>query len=679
MVNEEEEQYYQNYDKAHPAAFGYEQPTKQIPQNMYQSTPMHPGAYPPNRYSQAESTYGQPLNPYAGRGEEKELAGYSEQIMSSAGMPPYMTNQSMYNPNYPTNIPQDPYGYKPFPVDPKASLFNPNLSMNIPPNLLYPNQYTPQPLYASNTFGTDPNMSLYHQKEFQPLQDPYAVDPFSSPNRAEVDFMSEKLTKVQQMYDTLKKEYDEQKKFYDEALEARTNQLEEAENEVEKVKGELELAKKTEIDLKAKHESLKFDNEMLGKRIETTSQDKTNASQREEGLLKQLDEVNSALKQKESVIEQKVDENFGLKQNIDRMKGEADKARKRIEGLEDMLRGKDAEIAEMEREIGSCKGEINAMANKEKGLLRENDAIKNELNALKSQLHTEKERNEHLFRDLNGIKEALSQSQNREQSSRNAHESVKRELEATKNQLTQANSYIQSQDSTFRNLQRDYDMIKSTNMDLKSQLEQAKMQANYAQQQMAYQPPPTQYRPPPQFETFNQYKSPPQFNYAPPATQEQAYPAAPSYQPKHEYKTDFEQNTPPKLREQSWESESGSYKSYKEPSRYDSPPKEEYKAPPKLRSSYTEDPSESKYQSQALDFQPKGQGAGVEQAYQTKIHHSQSTMGSLLTWGDQEKQSQGRPTQPKPQRQPIEIEETQKFQPPPRSAARSGQEQPTQW
>lgn len=75
---------------------------------------------------------------------------------------------------------------------------------------------------------------------------------------------------------------------------------------------------------------------MLSKRIETTSQDKTNASQREEGLLKQLDELNTALKQKESVIEQKVDENFVLKQTIDSMRTENDKNKKKIMSLEDL-------------------------------------------------------------------------------------------------------------------------------------------------------------------------------------------------------------------------------------------------------------------------------------------------------------------------------------------------------
>lgn len=88
--------------------------------------------------------------------------------------------------------------------------------------------------------------------------------------------------------------------------------------------------------MKAKNESIKFDNEMLNKRIETTNQDKSNASQREEGLLSQLDELSTALKQKESIIEQKVDDNFGLKQTIDSFKNEVEKARKRIETLEDL-------------------------------------------------------------------------------------------------------------------------------------------------------------------------------------------------------------------------------------------------------------------------------------------------------------------------------------------------------
>lgn len=76
---------------------------------------------------------------------------------------------------------------------------------------------------------------------------------------------------------------------------------------------------------------------MLTKRIEATSQDNTNASQREEQLLKQVDEINTALKQKESVINQKVDENFELKQNVDSLKFEKEKHTKKISFLEDLL------------------------------------------------------------------------------------------------------------------------------------------------------------------------------------------------------------------------------------------------------------------------------------------------------------------------------------------------------
>jgi hypothetical protein len=40
--------------------------------------------------------------------------------------------------------------------------------------------------------------------------------------------------------------------------------------------------------------------------------------------------------------------------------------------------------------------------------------------------------------------------------------------------------------------------------------------------------------------------------------------------------------------------------------------------------------------SQSYDFHPKGASSGVEQAYHNKIHHNQSTMGSLLTWSEQD-------------------------------------------
>jgi hypothetical protein len=663
--HENEEQYNQVYDKNYPPNFGYDQPTKRIPQNLYQSNQVQNQQFK-NRYSQAESMYG-----YGPPGAENELPGFSEQILSPQGQPPsYMVNQSQQNPNMMLAGTQENMNFKNFQGDPKTSLYNMNMaSMNMNPGMMYPNQFqSSQMMMGANTFGNDPNMSVYAQNQPQyagHINENYNTmnDPFMGVQKGEFDFLNEKLTKVQQMYDTLKKEYDEQKKFYDEALEARTNQLEEAENEVTKAKGELEMVKKIEIDLKAKNESFKFDNEMLNKRIETTSQDKTNASQREEGLLKQLDEVSAALKQKESIIEQKVDENFGLKQTIDQMKSDAEKSRRRIDTLEDLLRGKDIELSDNDKEINDLKGELHALNSKEKGLMKENEAIRNEITMIKGQLHGEKERNEHILRDLTGLKEALNQSQNREQSSRHAHENAKKEVESIKSQLTQANSYIQNQDNQLRSLQRDYDMIKSSNMDLKSQLESVKMQANYVQQ-IPYQPP-TQYRPPPQFDSYPHYKPPPpQFTYSPPISQEQAYPAPPSY----EAPKDYELSTPPRSR-QTWEQKAG----YSEQS-YHSPPKEEFKQPIS-RNSYQED-SEGKFHSHSLDFQPKGQSSGVENAYQTKIHHSQSTMGSLLTWTEKEnmnKQSRQQPARP------PSAPEDHSYQPPARSNARTEPEQPSQW
>lgn len=69
LVGNEEE--YQNYDPNYPQNFGYEQPTNQVPQNVYQSTQAPGFQQTPNRYSQAESNYyGQNA-----QNAEMELAG----------------------------------------------------------------------------------------------------------------------------------------------------------------------------------------------------------------------------------------------------------------------------------------------------------------------------------------------------------------------------------------------------------------------------------------------------------------------------------------------------------------------------------------------------------------------------------------------------------------------------
>ena len=50
------------------------------------------------------------------------------------------------------------------------------------------------------------------------------------------------------------------------------------------------------------------------------------------------------LKDREVQIEQKVQENFQMKQSIDGLKQERDKARKRVEDVEDQARQRDMEI-----------------------------------------------------------------------------------------------------------------------------------------------------------------------------------------------------------------------------------------------------------------------------------------------------------------------------------------------
>ena len=57
---------------------------------------------------------------------------------------------------------------------------------------------------------------------------------------------------------------------------------------------------RAEQQLKSQINSLKFDNDLLTQWLDAGSKDKTDASSREESLLKQLEEVNSILKEWES-------------------------------------------------------------------------------------------------------------------------------------------------------------------------------------------------------------------------------------------------------------------------------------------------------------------------------------------------------------------------------------------
>jgi hypothetical protein len=132
----------------------------------------------------------------------------------------------------------------------------------------------------------------------------------------------------------------------------------------------------------------------------------------------------------------------------------------------------------------------------------------------------------------------------KEQGTRNINDTMKNEIESLKHQLTQANNYIQSQDGQFRSIQRELEMSKTSNLELKTQLEQANLRS-YTAPQSRYQAPPPQYHPPPpQFEAYNQYQAPPQFvpqpapqsyNYQPPpSSSTSTYQPSPKqeYQPK---------------------------------------------------------------------------------------------------------------------------------------------------
>lgn len=154
-------------DKHHPVNFGYEQTVPQIPQNVYQSQAIIGNNAPQSRYGPQDQFYGNQNHQ-----TEKELAGYSEQIMSTAGMPQYMGgNQGYFGNTMGANSLEFMKSYN---MDPKSNMYGPNMmSMNMPPNMMMGNQYAhPQPpMYGANTFGGDPNMSMYgapRQNEYQP-------------------------------------------------------------------------------------------------------------------------------------------------------------------------------------------------------------------------------------------------------------------------------------------------------------------------------------------------------------------------------------------------------------------------------------------------------------------------------------------------------------------------------
>lgn len=192
--DEDEEQFYQNQ---YPPNMGYDQKSHQTPQNMYQNQlgPMMP------RFSQPNNSY----NPPQSLPGERELAGYSEQILSSQGLTPsYLAQQQMYNQNFMNNTSQEGFNMKPYQLDPKQSMYMPNMaSSNFQPGQLYPQQFQNTQAFNPNAFGinqpniNDPNMSMYAPSQRQ--QEPN-IDAYSSNQKAENEFISDKLTKVQSLY-----------------------------------------------------------------------------------------------------------------------------------------------------------------------------------------------------------------------------------------------------------------------------------------------------------------------------------------------------------------------------------------------------------------------------------------------------------------------------------------------
>lgn len=67
--------------------------------------------------------------------------------------------------------------------------------------------------------------------------------------------------------------------------------MEELETETTELKGKLETTKRSEIEVKSKVEAFKFDNELLQKRLDSQSKEKSNTTRREEEMQQRLEEL----------------------------------------------------------------------------------------------------------------------------------------------------------------------------------------------------------------------------------------------------------------------------------------------------------------------------------------------------------------------------------------------------
>ena len=67
--------------------------------------------------------------------------------------------------------------------------------------------------------------------------------------------------------------------------------MEELETETADLKGKLETTKRSEIEVKSKVEAFKFDNELLQKRLDSQSKEKSNTTRREEEMQQRLEEL----------------------------------------------------------------------------------------------------------------------------------------------------------------------------------------------------------------------------------------------------------------------------------------------------------------------------------------------------------------------------------------------------
>ena len=115
------------------------------------------------------------------------------------------------------------------------------------------------------------------------------------------------------------------------ALEQRFKQMEDFEEECMHLRNRVQELETRENDNKIKLDMAVKDKEELKKKLDLKANELLRSTKKEEDLQAKMDDMQKAIKEKEQIAEKKVEENFSLKEIIDKQRKELDKLKKQFE------------------------------------------------------------------------------------------------------------------------------------------------------------------------------------------------------------------------------------------------------------------------------------------------------------------------------------------------------------